>query len=1046
MELQKIGVRAVVEQFDLYSKQIDAMRQQMQKTIQEYKGAEQATTRYSKTLQQVGQAAGGATGSGGAAGAFGALAGRIAVTVAVITGAAAALKGFFDLGTRGGLVKGVEESFKSIANSVGLASQALKTELREASGGMVSDFELMRKANIALAGATGEVGKQLGEALPRLMEIARAQARATGQDTDYLFQSLVTGIKRASPLLIDNTGLVLKIGEANEAYAAAVGKTVAELSAQDQQLAILQATLTAGESSVQRLKNVQLTAAEQSARLSASLENLRDKLGKLIEPVVGAAYDALTWFIDRVAEAVDTLVNLAKIFLLGGANLIGAFAGGILGAANTLLFPAIETIARAIADFLVGESPPPKGPLSKIDQGGANTMRAWLEGFVGVGLDPIAQVTAEVDAMLGGIGAESREAVTKRLEALDLALRPFEERLTLVKAQFEELKGPVDAAFNALDKQLDTAVQALARGEAGSAELVRQLDTQRDSLQGYVDAQQQAVDQAQIQLAFAKAQQAQERALLQIQLARLGPEEKIAAVREEVAKAPAKAAGGKAAAASGVPGAPLAPTVEEPTVEELDFGMLMGESFRQGADQYGQLSLAQRNVGNIQKQFDRISGADIGGRIGTAISNAFDPNKEGSILWNIGQWFQDTFNPDSPNSIWTKLGNTVATVDQYLIQPLASAFQSVFDPARPLSIPFEINRFVTTTLPTALSTAQSDLETNIITPLKDAFGSVLDPAREQSIPFEINRFVTQTLPTAIAAIQIWLDTYIIQPLSDKFDSVFNAEREGSVPFEINRFVNETLPTAVMSIKIWFEEQIIAPLADKFDSIFNPDREGSVPYEIGRFLNETLPNALTAARDWFQTNITGPIAEFFDSIFNADREGSIPFAVNKFANELLPNALNSVLNTFRDIFGKVGSILAEVAAKIGGVLQGLLEIIGLTSGGPGEIPNLLIEPEGLQFRTPSVGGATGGLFGPGLMRVGERGEEYIASASKLAVFPQPFVRAIDELTGLMSGFVYPSAGGDTTYDNSRNYGDIVLNGVPNGQDAMRRFALLQAGGG
>lgn len=37
-------------------------------------------------------------------------------------------------------------------------------------------------------------------------------------------------------------------------------------------------------------------------------------------------------------------------------------------------------IAQSIADYLVGQSPPPLGPLSNIDEGGANVMGAWIEG------------------------------------------------------------------------------------------------------------------------------------------------------------------------------------------------------------------------------------------------------------------------------------------------------------------------------------------------------------------------------------------------------------------------------------------------------------------------------------------------------------------------------------------------------------------------------------------------------------------------------------------------------------------------------------------
>src|SRR5690606_38205575 len=130
-----------------------------------------------------------------------------------------------------------------------------------------------RQANIALAGAIGEFGIQFGQKLPKLLEIARAQARATRQSVDFLYQSIITGIKRGSPLLIDNIGLVLKVGEANQAYAESVGKTVEQLTAEEKQIALLNATVEAGQEILNIYGQQQETAAEKMARAQATITN-----------------------------------------------------------------------------------------------------------------------------------------------------------------------------------------------------------------------------------------------------------------------------------------------------------------------------------------------------------------------------------------------------------------------------------------------------------------------------------------------------------------------------------------------------------------------------------------------------------------------------------------------------------------------------------------------------------------------------------------------------------------------------------------------------
>jgi hypothetical protein len=153
-----------------------------------------------------------------------------------------------DLAVEAAPLEGIGTAFEAMAGDVGLSLDALRT----AAAGTVADFDLMKAANVALTGAGDELGAAMGEELPELLEIARAAARATGQDVDFLFNSLVSGVKRSSPFLIDNTGLVLKMGEANEALAAELGKSVQELTAEEKQIALLNATVDAGQKMIGR--------------------------------------------------------------------------------------------------------------------------------------------------------------------------------------------------------------------------------------------------------------------------------------------------------------------------------------------------------------------------------------------------------------------------------------------------------------------------------------------------------------------------------------------------------------------------------------------------------------------------------------------------------------------------------------------------------------------------------------------------------------------------------------------------------------------------
>ena len=192
--------------------------------------------------------------------------GRVAAVAGgvVVAGLTAATVAAGKLAMDAAALPAIAEGFERNMEKYGLSAEDMEKRLAAASAGTVSSFEMMRKANLALSGAGEQLGHEFGEKLPQLMEIARAAARDTGRDVDFLFESLVTGIKRGAPLLIDNTGLVLKVGEATEAYAAEIGKSVEELTAQERSIAILNATMKAGEVLMAGMNMEQKNAAELS--------------------------------------------------------------------------------------------------------------------------------------------------------------------------------------------------------------------------------------------------------------------------------------------------------------------------------------------------------------------------------------------------------------------------------------------------------------------------------------------------------------------------------------------------------------------------------------------------------------------------------------------------------------------------------------------------------------------------------------------------------------------------------------------------------------
>lgn len=1117
-----IGVQAVVLGAENYLRQLDAINK---KTEQVSKGITASTSkagsvgtsafdRLGTKIQGLASQFDGflkqTTGlDTGLSSLFGNLpAGTLGIT-AMATAAAAAATAFLALGVRGAALTGLANSFDALNQRLGVDSIAALARLREAAAGTVSDFELIRLSNLALAGAAGEFGTQFGRDLPRLLEIARVQAQATGQSVDFLFQSLITGIKRGSPLLIDNTGLVLSEGKANELYAESIGKTVEQLTAEEKQIALLNATLAAGQVAIDTFAGAQEGASVKLARMNATLANMADSLALAVQPAFGQIVDVVNRFLvfiqdllASVTPLIGSLLELGAAIITGPLNAImailepigklisfllrlvtvivqpvinaftamargiadtvgrtiqflgevvqfnfglnfdnlalnlgrgagaafGAFANAIIQVANEAIFPAVIAIATFIADFLAGQSPPPRGPLSRIDEGGANTMLAFLDGMLGVSLDPVEQVAAEVNAALGAIGQASAEAVKRRLLDLDIALEPFAARLEIVKNNFDAIAKPAQMALDAIDRQMETALAALASGEAGSAEAVRALDAQRETIQNALSSQQNLVDSAQIQLALAQAQQSEERTLLGIRQRQLGlieglteQTQKAADATKEGVKAAGDAAakaGGMGAAAPGdapATGAAAGGGFAMPSVGDLitgqsavdQMGADLSQGFQEGivstTNQAG-LQRLQQNQAALGTQLQRIGSADIGARISSSLSG-------------LATAFQDAFSDASVH------------INDFV--------DSVTNPDREGSIPFGLNnlgnlaRDSFTTFSNNLNTGLLDAQTYATT----FVSSVFDPGTEGSIPYAINAFSTgliDQIGMIRDTFQLQFDLLLNDTIIPFIDSVLNPETEGSIPYEIAQ-IPIRATEALASLGQVFQDLVVTPVSDAVTTIatnistfFVGTGEGSLGWIINQgvqfFIDfpGRIMDALTSLATAFYSAVAIPIIGGINAII----EG---------LEQLVNDALIGLANLFSQLQG-----VADAAGQ-GDAIRG---IIASLSGGI-SIPRVPYPPMPGQAQG-SIGGARkGGLFSEGMLQT--HGNELISSASKLAVFPASFTRSLDNLASILmqpQQMAMPAGGtNSSTYNNSSNM-TINLNGQQSNAPNAQQLAIMR----
>lgn len=137
--------------------------------------------------------------------------------------------------------------------------------------------------------------------------------------------------------------------------------------------------------------------------------------------------------------------ELAQEFRAGNERVMDAWIGAIYDKAGDVE-AAVEWIAGIVARYMVGTSPPPEGPLSDIDEGGAAIMEAWTEGVV-EGLD------------------EGKSKLTTALEKIRELFSAIWEKVP------EEIRGPIEQALTWMTDLIGQAEEALFKLDEFQEEL-----------------------------------------------------------------------------------------------------------------------------------------------------------------------------------------------------------------------------------------------------------------------------------------------------------------------------------------------------------------------------------------------------------------------------------------------------------------------------------------------------------------------------------------------------------------------------------------------
>lgn len=181
-------------------------------------------------------------------------------------------------------IKAINQQFELLTKNAGLAGDALKEGLVDASKGLIDDTELMKMANKAII----EMGSSANK-LPEVMELARKASAAFGTDLATNFDHLNHAIATGSTRQLRQMGIIIDSHKAMQEYARAVGTTVDSLSQAEKQQAILNAVLKKGGEAFKGVSGDTKEAQNTYQQIIVTLKEMGEIIVLVFDKIFGDA-------------------------------------------------------------------------------------------------------------------------------------------------------------------------------------------------------------------------------------------------------------------------------------------------------------------------------------------------------------------------------------------------------------------------------------------------------------------------------------------------------------------------------------------------------------------------------------------------------------------------------------------------------------------------------------------------------------------------------------------------------------------------------------
>lgn len=240
----------------------------------------------------------------------------------MVAGAAAgAAVGIGALAVQTAPLQDVRAAFDGIAVSAGTSGEAMLQALQKGTAGMIPARDLMLTFNKA----SQLVGQDFAVQLPDAMQYLSKVSAATGQDMGFMLDSLVVGVGRLSPMILDNLGIQVSLEDATARAAKMFGVEADSLTKSQIQAGMMNVVLEKLAANTSAMPDMTQSANAQWARLKATLVDVKDQVGLAFVPTLNDLLATLQPLITAAMPVFTDLLSRAGAFASQVAQAVGAF-------------------------------------------------------------------------------------------------------------------------------------------------------------------------------------------------------------------------------------------------------------------------------------------------------------------------------------------------------------------------------------------------------------------------------------------------------------------------------------------------------------------------------------------------------------------------------------------------------------------------------------------------------------------------------------------------------------------------------------------------